>query len=636
VPEDLGYNGGEQVAATQEQRAIETVKNDFSRAEEYLKNFHKQGIERYKHYVAPGEEINLKKDGIFPVPFITEQVDTSTADAMEKLWHKDEPCSIYGANPDDKADADAKREYMRYQDDRDGIHEKTRAAWHHCLIYKMAPAVVNYKEEFDIVTEMRIQPRLDEFGNEILGFDGEPVNDPVPTKVKKYTYQGATVELVDPIDFFFTKEKRELYDEHPLMIRQRHSYQWFTEKTYFDQTEVKKLLTDLKEGSTQSPEIEDLLGERRSILHYTEEGMDPEKKGTEYTYIEWQGYFKTDESDNKELYIIGVVDDRIMVRFQRHKDVFDLGHPNIVVGNVGKVYGEIYGLSLVDKIHSVQHGMDQLVGIWMASLRQTGNPMWAGNSAKMKTKRLVNSAGNFIDCMDDPRKVLQRIEVENISKDIYNGIQMFRDMGQNATGINDTSSGIAQEGVETLGEARILTSQTALRMKGGYLRSYEKSFIEPLWQMRNQINTKFCTDPGYMYSVLEDDVQNWRTLTPSQIKSEVDFVCEASARETQRAVITQQILQALNLTIKMADVVGPIPLVKLLERLYEEGFGWKQDDISELLPLEAIAENLVQREAAEQQKLRGENPQNMPQPITEEGALQSANAQNQVNVGEIG
>jgi hypothetical protein len=309
-----------------------------------------------------------------------------------------------------------------------------------------------------------------------------------------------------------------------------------------------------------------------------------------------------------------------------------------VVGVIGREFGEIYGLSLIDKFHSVQHAMDSLLGMWLRSLRQTVNPMWIGNSNLMITKKLVNDAGFFIETRGNPQETLQRIEQEQISKDIYAGLEMLRKMGQNASGISDIAAGVVQQGVETLGEANILAGQSALRSKGGYLRSFEKTFIEPIWKMRNHINNRFCTDVGYMYSVLEENFINWRTIDPASIRAEVDFVCEASARESQRSVITQQILSAVNLNLKAVEVLGPVPLVKLFEKLYEEGFGWKQSYIKQLLPPEAIEQQVdvwQQLQQAQAGGMTGENPQRMAQPMNESNAIKSASTANQPQVDRL-
>ena len=96
---------------------------------------------------------------------------------------------------------------------------------------------------------------------------------------------------------------------------------------------------------------------------------------------------------------------------------------------------------------------------------------------------------------------------------------------------------------------------------------------------------------------------------------------------------------AVNMNIKMIDVLGPQPLVLLLKKLYEEGFGWKKSDIDALLPQEAIEEQKrimeQQRQAEMASKTTGENPNRMPQPLNASDAMKSASTANQPEVGRV-
>ena len=615
---------------TPEGKAVAIVRRDFRKASSYLDNWHKQCIERYKHYIAPGSEKNILSDKKFPVPFTTEQVDQFVADSMEKLFYKNEPCSLYGRNDGDKDDANAKREFMKYQDEVDDIEEKVEQELKHCAIYGVAPSIVIYKEETTIEKRPEEVTVLDELGQPIMGLDGmTPITDIEIQEVPVYTYQGASVELVDPIDFYFTAEKRDVYDEHPFMIKSRRTLEWFESKPYIKQENV-PLLTGTEPGITE--EMDDLLEDRRGVHGDSVDDVTAHDK--EYQYVERYGY--ADLVDGRKLYIIGVVNDKVLMRLEEEKEVFNLGRPNIVVGVIAKDFGEPKGFSLLDKFHSVQHAMDSLMGMWLAALRQTVNPMYVAHKNSLVKKTLKNDAGEIIWTNGDVDKAIKRLEQQQISQDIYKGIALLRQFGQFSSGQNDPSGGVAQEGVDTLGEAQMLNVQGAIRTKGGYLRTFERTCIEPTWRMRNKINMTFVDDPGYLYSVLDEGGMNWKTITPAEIRSHVDFVCEASNRENQRAVITQQVLQALNLTIGMTDILGPIPLIKLLEKLYEEGFGWKRDTIKQMLPIEAIAQQLLVKQTQEQMDMQGENPQNMPQPKSEGDAVQGANARNQTDVGAVG
>jgi hypothetical protein len=612
-----------------DEKAVEIVKRDMKKARDYLDEWHRQCVERHKHYIAPGLEVNILKNDNFPVPFTTEQVDQFVADCMEKLWYKNEPCAIFGRNDTDKEDADVKREFMKYQDVEDEIEAKTEYGLTHSALYGIAPAVINFREDTTVENITENVPVLMDDGLPLLSLDGiTPITEEVTTPTKVYTYQGASVEIIDPIDLFFTAEKREVYDEHPFMIRSFRTMEWFKSKGYIRKEGIAKLTEQdfgVKEESFK------LLKERRDNFGYSmDESINHDK---EFEYVERLGY--ADLGDGWQLYIIGTINDKVLMRLDNEKEAFNLGFPNIVVGTIASEYGEIKGYSLLDKFHSLQHAMDSLIGMWLKALRQTVNPMYVAVKNAIVNKNIVNDAGEIIWSKTSVNDAIKRFEQQQISDDIYKGIQMIRLMAQNASGLNDTSSGIAQAGVETLGEASILEQRSGVRMKGGYLRTFERTFIKPLWIIRNKINMNFVDDPGYLYSVIEDGIQYWKKITPGQVRANVDFVCEASNRENQKAVVTQQVLQALNLTIKMAEIIGPMPIIKLLEKLYEDGFGWNRDTIKQMLPMELIMQSMMEKKMMEQQEMAakqgkgqyGVAPQEMPQPTTESGAIQSANQQ---------
>ncbi|NIP54696.1 MAG: hypothetical protein GWN14_17370, partial [candidate division Zixibacteria bacterium] len=179
---------------TIERIAVERVRKDYKLAKDYLIDWHRECLERYKHYRAPGLSKNILKDNQFPVPFTTEQVDQLRADMMDKLWYKNKPCSIFGRNEEDKSDADAKRKFMDYQDEEDSIFEKTDQAVFHCAIYGIAPAVVNFKVEKEtryIQAEVPIELEDGEYATDLEG-NLQFQEEEFPQEIT--VYQGASVE----------------------------------------------------------------------------------------------------------------------------------------------------------------------------------------------------------------------------------------------------------------------------------------------------------------------------------------------------------------------------------------------------------------------------------------------------------
>lgn len=606
-----------------EQQALAIVNRDFSRAKKYLHTWHNEIVERYKHYFGQAHGKNIEKDKSFPVPFTSEQVDQLVAEFMDKLWFKGEPCSIFArVEADGEAeDADAKREFMQYQDVKDNIFEKLGMATQNIAITGIAPAVVNYRDDKTIKVVPTEQPIMLKEGLPATDLDGMPLTQLVDMPQQITVYQGASVDLIDPVTFYFTPEKREVYDEHPYMIRTFKTLDWLTSTSYINLEPLD--LAELKEERGQMRGHGDPEFDKRSVMDL---GADNEMKTEEFEYVEWYGRADFTGTGEKKNMIVGVVEGKYVVRMDDADEIFNLGHHNIVIGNLKREQGEIRGQSLLDKIHATQHALDSLMGMWMKSLRQTANPMWIAWADMLKRKRLVNDAGEVILTKGDVNSAVKRVEQEQISQDIYAGMEMVRLQGQNASGLSDIAEGISQRGVETLGEASILESKAAVKMKL-YLRTFEKTFVEPLWDMRNQINMRFVTDIGYMYQVMGPKVVFWKKITPDQIRANVDFICEASTRENQRGVITQQVLQALNIVSRMIPILGPIPAVKLLEKMYREAFGWKEDEVAEMLPMDMILQNMMMMQMAQVAQTEGGGgaPGEQSQPRTEGEAISNAN-----------
>jgi hypothetical protein len=143
-------------------------------------------------------------------------------------------------------------------------------------------------------------------------------------------YQGATVELVDPIDFFIGPEKRELYDEYPIMIRSRHSLEWFKSKNYF--VNLEKLNLDEDTPDILSKEQRDLLDERRGVLLESKDSV--QRKG-QLEYVEWFGRGDLD-STGQHWWLVGAIEGKLIARMENIDEVYALGHPPIVVGVIDK------------------------------------------------------------------------------------------------------------------------------------------------------------------------------------------------------------------------------------------------------------------------------------------------------------
>ena len=65
-------------------------------------------------------------------------------------------------------------------------------------------------------------------------------------------------------------------------------------------------------------------------------------------------------------------------------------------------------------------------------------------------------------------------------------------MGKDVSRIQDASMAKGDQDAETLGEFHAVMSQAMIGMRK-YLKSFESSFVIPVWELRNQINEAFIS-----------------------------------------------------------------------------------------------------------------------------------------------
>lgn len=637
-----------------EERAVKRVLDDFKASKDFLASFHDECLDRYEHYRAPKVErnVNFSKMQKFPVPFTTEQVNTLKARVMQKLFFRNKPCSIYGQEKTDERDAEAKRELFEYQDRIDGIESKTGMAVVWAAIAGITPGQINYDKKMTTEVVNASEPVLDSAGNQVYLDDDMPAMVNVPKEVRVPKYLGSSVENIDIFDFFFTPEKQSHNDGEPYIVRSRRRPRYFDTKDYFfNQHMIVK-----KDGTDEDDS--DKLTERRRML-----GLDPGDKyfANHCIYLEWQGYYDPgDDGPQYEdgtpykagYYVIGVVTgaryEDILVRFDYEPFPFD--GPNIIVGSFIEEQGEVIGPRFADNFHAVQHALDSVMGLWFASLKQTVKRPKVVNSDALKNPNQINTNVDEtieVDDRDDVNRVVKFIDVPNISPDLYNGLQMLRLMGQNASKIHDIAEGKAQQGVETLGEANILSMETEIGIND-YIRTFERTWIQPMYEKRNAINSRYLPQE-YVISIIGEKGLEWRTLSPVQIRAQVDFVCEAATRENQRGVIAQQIIQTLQPMLNVLTLYSQMgyppqlwPRADLLLAELYDVWTWQSDKIAKILPSTVMDEqqevelaqqlqmlNMLRMQAQiEPTQGRSADGARTPQPRNEGEAQKSANERN--------
>jgi hypothetical protein len=582
------------------------IVDDYAKAKEFMGTYHEWCKQKHADYHASEKYTDLRVKNKIPVTWTQEDVDTFAADSQDKLWFSGRPCRIVGREEEDKLDAEAKQAFQDYQDEEDDMFSKTMLALRDGALYKAAAMQVNYEERTkrEWVQESIKVPAMDELGMPMMDEMGQPAMiDSGQTQwvlQDLVIYKGAACQRIDMQNIFFGIDKSSMSDHWPVMVQSFQDKEFFNTQPYF-----------FEAGRTELAEKAAAKGNQNEASEKKSSGTLSEKP---YEYIEWHGYvdkmafyqyaiaaglkdYKGQPYSEQHLaevrpgdrcYVLaGLVDSTIWMRLQY--DPFRWGKPNLIIGYIDPEEDSVTGRSISQMIECYQRGGENIEDILFQNFKQSVNAQWYFNDTALTGKKtIVNKAGGIITGNTEPGKAFSRIPVENVSKDIYLNLERLRENARNADGVKVIVTGGGDPNAETLGENQMALSQASLRMRN-YLRTYEKSFIIPLYQLRNHINATLI-DVEYAFKVVGQKAENWRVIQPEQLRTTVDFICESSTRETNRAVITQQILQFIEIAPLAVQTGVPVRIDKMMSELAINGFGWSMEKVYEIFPLLRLEE----------------------------------------------
>lgn len=667
------------------------IKEDFHNAEQDLGAFHKKVKEMRSAYNNVEDYVSLRKENKFPVPFMQKHVDQIVAYIQDKIWHTNEPCTMIGREEQDKPHIEAKQAMMNYQDEQDNVYSKIGQLIRDCVLHRICAAQVDYGKD---TRKKWIEDSIPAY---VFDESGMPIIDPETNQPVVQTdisgqpvsmgsrwvqeeiidFCGARTKRIDLLDLFFPCEKMNNEDDIPVMVRSYQSLDYFYSQDYFFNQEFIDKNIDQKH--------------KHRILASKEEntGLMPASYSSRkpHDYIEWQGkvdkgklynwmansshhpeiteiipfklYMETwgesrDIIEIKEREkcwaIVGMVDDEIIVRM----DVSPFNVSNVIIGSMSTENEYLIGLGPGQKIEAIHKGMQDLMGMMIENFKQIVNAGWVIWEDMLKDKNVkANKPGVIFKTIADVNNTVKRLEQQIIAPDIHTIMAYFEQWGQDADGLQDTLTGKGDRGVETLGEANQVMVSAALRMRD-YLKSFEESFIKPLWRLRNDINSAYI-DQDYAYRVIGKKGLEWRKITPAEIRTSVDFICQSSSRETQRAVLIQQILELGQIAPLALQAGQPVRIDLLGAELCRVGFNWSENKIKQIWPLigleaergqpeinQMLAENALLAQAMQRlQMMMGmgmgggqavSTGQQLPQPTTESDAIKSMNKRNEPNI----
>jgi hypothetical protein len=655
LEEDTQLHSDEEVSVDPfEQEMLDRVKSDFKEAEQFLKPLHAQCVEAFEAYHNAGTYEDLKRKNRFPMPVVQTLVDKFVSHTIDKMFYANKPCTVIGVEESDKQDAEAKQEMIAWQDRKDKMSVKLEKFLRDAALYPFCAAQVDYTErskkqwqEVEVPREVNSSPL-----GQAMGQTSSVVMVKEWARVPVVTYRGPEVKRLDPTTVFFGPDKRDDSPEFPIMVKTKQTRAFFDSRDYFYNQDKIEEIVDAPVAEGEDTQKRDLLGLQPSAA--------VSKRGHEY--IEWQGlvdatkfftYLGDDNAlaqieDGEEVFILcGVADGKVVVRMD--EDPLELDGSNIIVGWMLPEEDEFIGGSMTQKVMAVHKGSQSVMGMLLENLKQHVNAMWIINKNTLVNKKpLVNKAGHTLLTNDDVNKCAKRVEQPGVAKDLYIVLQMLKQLGQDTTDLQNTMLGQGEEQAETLGENTIIASQAELGLRRA-LRCFEVTFVEPLYEVRNEINCNFL-DQEYVYYVIGDGVVNWRAISPEQVRARVDFICESSTRETNKAVIGQQLLQLLELAPTAQAMGQPVRADLMMKKWLETMGSMKESESLMFFPLiqmeklQGIDANMMMVQMAMQQQqanIMGAMPPpagpdgQRPEPTSEGDAIDSANARNQTQVGAM-
>lgn len=205
--------------------------------------------------------------------------------------------------------------------------------------------------------------------------------------------------------------------------------------------------------------------------------------------------------------------------------------------------------------------------------------MWLkGQKSGAKRGDFKIELNKVIDCEDvnqikeivpNPGAMTTAIQAENTTRDDI----------RNATAATSIQQGIRSAGTLTATEASSLLSQGSARVRMMAI-SIAEQLLKPLLQAFYQLNKQYLDDPVFLS--IEKPLKKNITIEPSELNSEYTFTPKVMTDAVNQITIRENLLRMLETSSKLAGVVPPESIYKLMRKIYEF---FKFKDTDEIFPL---------------------------------------------------
>lgn len=242
-----------------------------------------------------------------------------------------------------------------------------------------------------------------------------------------------------------------------------------------------------------------------------------------------------------------------------------------------EVKGAFYGMSLPDRIRSLQYQITDLGNQTMDSLNYSLNPITvidpaqAGDPTSFKMQPGAKWFGS-----PDGIKPMQMVDVSQIG---FTAMQQVRSM---ISQFSDSATGIApqlQGKARSATQAGIVQSEVSSDLKNVVVVEEADVLIQVCKKFQSLI-TQY-REKNYQIRIQGPDKGAWimKDIDPKTLAAEVDWYWAGSSAEERTAVRSQQLIALFNTAIQASQAIpGQIDLAKLFQMVVKEGFNLRDAD----------------------------------------------------------
>lgn len=546
----LEFVGVPDIPVETQAKFLRQFNDDWETAKNHIAPKHKQFNEFYKSYLNHKDPTRPSGIANCPVPLTKNIINVVVADMVDKTFGTNlqidtDPRQEYS---DDLMNT-ANRDVIRYQAYIDSWKPKLRELYTNIFLYGGAPAKVFYKEEYGTFTVQ-----------EPITWPGIPgAIDSVARQARELIYKGASLEVIDPLDFYPDPAMLDINDELPViqtcnippsrLYSNRRRFVGDDEKGLYNNVEFMMRALRNKEFSLGDQDIDQFKKERQEIT-----GDNLQYKIDHAKLIrakEWQGYFDINGDGVPEKVIaliarLSTEDREIDVILRLDENPYFHGHKTWLFGRIFRATGQFWGIGLADAIGPQQEAATSLRNSMLDAYYKLSRPRIYTREDALVDPKSVDKPWGIVEIHDDGNPIGNSIQEQHpisIGPDGHYMSDAITSDANNASGVQPIKSGANPGQKMTATVGNIIHNQATL-LFSDMLKQVEDSLLVPLADMANFINQQFI-DTTYAVQVIGRKGRHWRKILPQDIAGQRHFISLASQKNQEKTILAEQLLKAI-------------------------------------------------------------------------------------------